>query len=134
MPGAFKLDHLQPVKPILSPKFSNFYIFILGSSILITPERGRLKMGKWNSPNLSETTGFESLGHSNWTICSFALREDQVSIHSPPSGAFPFCCLILPFRVCGGCLRIFARASRRGNLQSYSTSLLILGEGSFAGR
>ena len=37
---------LQPVKPILFPKFSNFYIFILGSPILITPERGRQKMGK----------------------------------------------------------------------------------------
>ena len=31
MPGAFKLDHLQPVKPILFPKFSNFNIFILGT-------------------------------------------------------------------------------------------------------
>ena len=115
--GAFKLDHLQPVMPILFPKFSNFYIFILGSPIIITPERGRLKMkfsqpehsnwtlcclfsqfcslnfptstslywgvgspiliapererlkmGKQNSPNLSETQGFECLGHSNWTI------------------------------------------------------------------
>ena len=27
-------------------------------------------MGKWNSSNLSETQGFEYLGHSNWTICS----------------------------------------------------------------
>ena len=27
-------------------------------------------MGKWNSPNLSETQGFECLGHSNRTICS----------------------------------------------------------------
>ena len=29
VPGAFKLDHLQPVKPILFPKFSNFFTFIL---------------------------------------------------------------------------------------------------------
>ena len=29
MPGAFKLDHLQPVKPILFSKFSNFFTFIL---------------------------------------------------------------------------------------------------------
>ena len=42
--GAFKLDHLQSVKLILFPKFSNFYIFMLGSPILITPERGRMKM------------------------------------------------------------------------------------------
>ena len=27
-------------------------------------------MGKWNSPNLSETQGFEYPGHSNWTISS----------------------------------------------------------------
>ena len=33
-PGAFKLDHLQPVKPFPSPKFSNFYIFVLWSPIL----------------------------------------------------------------------------------------------------
>ena len=24
----------------------------------------------WNSPNLSETVGFQCLGHSNWTSCS----------------------------------------------------------------
>ena len=44
-PGAFKLAHLQPVKPILFPKFSNICIFILGSPILITPQRE--KGGKW---------------------------------------------------------------------------------------
>ena len=27
-------------------------------------------MGKWKSPNLSETQGFQCPGHSNWTICS----------------------------------------------------------------
>ena len=70
VPGAFKLDHLQPVKPILFSKFSNFFTFILERPILITPERGRLKMGKWNSPNLSKTKVFQCLGHSNWTICS----------------------------------------------------------------
>ena len=26
VPGAFKLDHLQPLKPILFPKFSNYYL------------------------------------------------------------------------------------------------------------
>ena len=30
-----------------------------GRPILITPERGRLKMGKWNNPNLSQA---EDLG------------------------------------------------------------------------
>ena len=65
VPRAFKLDHLQPVKPILFPKFSNFYIIILGSPILITPVRGRLKMGKWSSPNP---------WHSNWIISSLLCR------------------------------------------------------------
>ena len=44
--------------------------FYTGRPILITPERGRLKMGKWKSPNLSEKQGIGCPGHSNWTICS----------------------------------------------------------------
>ena len=50
VPGAFKLDHLLIFKPILFPKFSNFFTFILGRPILITPERGRLKMGVRDAP------------------------------------------------------------------------------------
>ena len=84
VPGAFKLDGLQPVKPILFLTFSNFYIFILGSQILITPERGRLKMGKWNSPNLSKTQGFECLGYSNWTICSQCGAKNTLFLPSIP--------------------------------------------------
>ena len=48
VPGAFKLDHLQPVKPILFSKFYNFFTFILGGQFLLP--RG-LIMGKGNSPN-----------------------------------------------------------------------------------
>ena len=70
MPGAFKLDHLQPFKPISSPKFFHFFTFMLERPILITQERGSLKMGKGNSPNLRETPDIGCLGHSNWTICS----------------------------------------------------------------
>ena len=60
MPGAFKLDHLQPVEPILSGKFSNFFIFILGSPILITPEGGReaLKRRKGNLLEMDEIQEF----------------------------------------------------------------------------
>ena len=83
VPGTFKLDHLQPVRPVLFPKFSNFYIFILASPILSTPERRRLKIGKWNSPNLSEAQGFECLWHSNWTICS--LLSQFCSLNFPTS-------------------------------------------------
>ena len=48
MPGAFKLDHLHPVKPILFSKFYNFFTFILeaNSYYLRTPI-----MRKGNSPN-----------------------------------------------------------------------------------
>ena len=38
MPGAFKLDHLHPVEPILFSKFYNFFTFILGGQFLL-PQR-----------------------------------------------------------------------------------------------
>ena len=68
--GALKLDHLQPDKSIFFINFFNFSAFYTGRPILITPERERLKMGKWVSHNLSITHGIKCLGHSNWTICS----------------------------------------------------------------
>ena len=40
-PGAFRLDHLQPVELILSQNFSNFLISILGLPFLITPDSQR---------------------------------------------------------------------------------------------
>ena len=45
MPGAFKLDYLQPVKPILFPKFSNFCTFILGANSYY-PRKGKAENGK----------------------------------------------------------------------------------------
>ena len=66
VPGVFKLDHLQPFKPILYRKFSNFWLLYWGRPIPYYPR----KMRKWNSPNLGETQDFGCLGHSNWTICS----------------------------------------------------------------
>ena len=38
MPGAFKLDYLQPTKPLFSPNFHNFFTFILGGQFLL-PQR-----------------------------------------------------------------------------------------------
>ena len=70
VPWAFKLDHLQPFKPILFWNFSNFFTFILGSQFLL-PQRANY--GSWENfpfPNMDETEGFECLGHSNRTICS----------------------------------------------------------------
>ena len=44
VPGAFKLDHLQPFEPILSQKIFNFFTFILGGQFLL-PQRAN--NGKW---------------------------------------------------------------------------------------
>ena len=52
VPGAFKLDHLHPVNQFYFPNFTTFSLSYW-RPILITPESGRLKMGKWNSPILS---------------------------------------------------------------------------------
>ena len=38
MPGAFKLDHLHPFKPLLFLKFSTCFTFILGGQFLL-PQR-----------------------------------------------------------------------------------------------
>ena len=65
MPGAFKLEHLQPVEPILSGNIFNFLIFILGSQILITPEGGRLKRRKGNLLEMDEIQEFHYFGHPN---------------------------------------------------------------------
>ena len=70
MPGAFKLDHLQPFKPILSWKIFNFFHIILGSQFLL-PQRANYE--SWENfpfPNMDETERFECLGQSNWIICS----------------------------------------------------------------
>ena len=48
VPGAFKLDHLQPVKPILFLRFSDFFTFILGAHSYYPR---RLIIGKGNSPH-----------------------------------------------------------------------------------
>ena len=49
VPGAFKLDHLQPVKLILSHNLSTFLIFLLGSPIPYYP-RQRAGNEKRESP------------------------------------------------------------------------------------
>ena len=43
MPGAFKLDHLQPVRPILFSKFSNLYSFIFS----LAAGEGKFKLRVW---------------------------------------------------------------------------------------
>ena len=70
MPGAFKLEHLQPFKPILFKKFSTFFTFILGGQFLLPQRANNGEMGNLPTPKLNETEGFGCLGHSNWTIYS----------------------------------------------------------------
>ena len=70
VPGAFKLDHLQPFKPILFWKISNFFTFILGSQFLLPQRANNGKREILATSNLDETEGFQCLGHSNWTTCS----------------------------------------------------------------
>ena len=49
MPGAFKLDHLQPLKPILFWQFSICFIFILGGHFLLPQRANSEKREKCNS-------------------------------------------------------------------------------------
>ena len=70
MPGVFILGHSQQVEPLLFRYFSNFFTFILGRPILITPESQYAEKGIPPTPKLDETVGFECLGHPSWTICS----------------------------------------------------------------
>ena len=62
VPGAFKLDHLQPFKPILFWNFSNFFTFILGSPFLL-PQRANY--GSWENfpfPIWIRLRGFSAWG------------------------------------------------------------------------
>ena len=47
VPGAFKLDHLQPVKPILFFNFSNFCTFILGGHFFL-PQKANNEKGEFS--------------------------------------------------------------------------------------
>ena len=69
MPGAFKLDHLQPIQPILSGNFSIFFTFILGSQILLPQRANNGEKGNHLALKVDEREGFQCLGLSNWTIC-----------------------------------------------------------------
>ena len=52
VPETFKLDHLQPVKPLLFQNLSNFFFFILGGHFFIPQranngKRGFSQLEKW---------------------------------------------------------------------------------------
>ena len=59
---AFKLDHLQPVKLLLSQKISNFLTFILGSPFLL-PQRANFEKGEFSQlPIWMRQRGFSAWG------------------------------------------------------------------------
>ena len=60
MPGAIKQDHLQPVEPLLSGQFFNFFTFILGSQFLL-PHRANLEKRE-NLPATKSAVGFQCYG------------------------------------------------------------------------
>ena len=66
VPGAFKLDHVQP---ILFWNFSNILTFILGSPFLLPQRANKWERGILTTPNMDKTERFQCLGHSNWIIC-----------------------------------------------------------------
>ena len=55
VPGAFKLDHLQPFKPILLWNFSNFWLSCPRAHFLYSP-------GKWEKGILPTQRGFSAWG------------------------------------------------------------------------
>ena len=62
VPGAIKLDHLQPFEPILFSKISNFFTFILGSQFLL-PQRANNGKGKFfQLPIWIRQRGFSAWG------------------------------------------------------------------------
>ena len=69
MPGAFKLDHLQPLKPILFSRFQTFSLLYWEANSYY-PRGLIMEKGILPTSEMDDTHEFDCLGHSNWTICS----------------------------------------------------------------
>ena len=84
VPGAFKLDHLQPVEPILFWKFSNFSTFILGSQFLL-PQRANYEKGEFSQlPKLAlwgNKNGLPSMKVKSWK--NFKTKLAQQAANGP---------------------------------------------------
>ena len=83
VPGVFKLGHLQQAEPLLFWNVSNFFTFILGRPILITPEGQYGEKGMLPPPKLNETLEFECMGHQSQTI--FSLLSKDLTIFLRPT-------------------------------------------------
>ena len=65
VPGAFKLDHLHPFKPLLFLQFSNFFTFILAGQFLLPQRANNGKRGisqpqHWMRPRVSSAWGIQT--------------------------------------------------------------------------
>ena len=78
VPGVFKLDHLQPVKPILFPKFYNFFTFKLGGQFLL-PQRANngkrefTQLQKWMMQRIFSAWGIQIGPFA--AICTFQISK-----------------------------------------------------------
>ena len=68
MPGAFKLDHLQPFESFLSQNIFNFFTFILGGQFLLPQRANNGKREFIHSQNWIRQRGFSD----KFVNCSFA--------------------------------------------------------------
>ena len=62
VPGAFKLDHLQPIKTNLFKNFSNFSTFILGGQFLLPQRANNWKREFTQLQNWMRFRGFRAWG------------------------------------------------------------------------
>ena len=98
MPGAFKLDHLQPFKPILFWQISKIFTFILGGHFLLPQRANTEKREILPIFKRDGTQEFVWLGHSNWTNCNHLSSNFTKNVQKlePLYWGFPF--LITPER------------------------------------
>ena len=89
VPGAFKLDLLQPFEQILSQKIFNFFIFILGGQFLL-PQRANMKKREFiQLQNWMRQRGLSAWGIQTGPFAAlwahFALKDFSLSYWEPIS-------------------------------------------------
>ena len=68
VPGAFKLDLVQPVEPLLFAKFSNFFTFIMGVQLLL-PQRANYEKREFTQlQKWTRHRGFSAWGNQTGPI------------------------------------------------------------------
>ena len=88
VPGALKLDHLHPYKPILLMQFLICLTFILSSQSLLSQRVNSEKREFSQLQQWMGQMGFQCPGHSNWTICTPLSPFYSSSLNFPVGGQF----------------------------------------------